>query len=220
MDNLLPLSLMIIIPLTNIAYWLLNNPSRGVHYLIIDIDKSIPFIKLFAIPYLMWQPFTFLTLVYLCLYYRKVYYKVLSNLIIGMIICYIIYYFFETAVPRPELYGNDFLTNLVRFIYSMDQPFNCFPSIHVLGCYTMIKGVKEISDKISIDKIVITLVSIIIILSTQFIKQHVILDLIFAIILADGTYRIISNVSLQKSFIKVSKQCWWLMKKGSTSKDI
>jgi hypothetical protein len=209
--SLLPLSIALFIPLIDSVYFYLNNPNRGVHSLVTDIDKSIPFIKLFVIPYLIWYPFLLITLVYFCFYYRETYYKVIFSFIIGMLICYIIYYFFQTAVPRPSLFGNDYLTRLVNFIYSSDNQFNCFPSIHVLTCYIIIKGIKDSKKKSSLIETATTIVGVLIILSTQFIKQHVILDLIFAVLLGDAIYKIIGKFNLERDYLWIRKQFSWLM---------
>jgi uncharacterized membrane protein YraQ (UPF0718 family) len=209
-----PLSLILMIPLINIIYMYLNNSSRGIHSLVTDIDKGIPFIKVFAIPYLIWSPFLFTTLIYLCFRYREVYYKVIISLIVGLILCFIIYYFFQTTVPRPQLNGNDFLTNLVKYIYFTDNPFNCFPSIHVLTSYMLIKGIKSCNNKISIDRIIITATSILIILSTQFIKQHVILDLIFAILIGNIIFKIVDSLSSEKNLKWVNERFRWFVLKN------
>ena len=210
---LLPLSLLLSIPIINNIYGDLNNSARGVHYLVTYLDKKIPFISEFSIPYLMLYPFILFTLIYFCIYYRKVYFKVMSSIIIGMVIFFIIYYMFQTSVPRPQLYGNSFFTNLVKYIYINDNPFNCFPSTHVFMSYLMIKGIKDTKKEVTFEKVFITTISIAIILSTQFIKQHVILDMIFAILLGEGIYRLVNHISLEGSLLWIKKLFWWLMTK-------
>ena len=210
---LFPLSLLLIIPIINNVYGTLNNSTRGVHYLVTYLDKKIPFISAFSVPYLMLYPFILFTLIYFCIYYRKIYYKVMSSIIIGMVIFFITYYAFQTSVPRPELYGNGFFTNLVKYIYSNDSPFNCFPSIHVFMSYLMIKGIKDAKKPITLEKVIITIIAVAIILSTQFIKQHVILDMIFAIILGEGIYRVVDYISIERSVLWTKKLFWWLTTK-------
>lgn len=194
--NLPPFCLIFLIPLINIFYPFLNNASRGVNYLVTDIDRNIPFIKLFAIPYFIWYLFVPASLVYIYFINEKNYYKVISSVIIGMLLSFIIYYFFQTTVPRPSLTGNDFLTNLLRFIYTMDSPYNCFPSIHVLTCYLMIKGTQINDEKNQIGRIIVAIIAVAIILSTQFIKQHVILDLISGILLGEIIYRFVCSFNV------------------------
>lgn len=207
--NIFRLSLMLLIPLVNVAYWYLNNPSRGLHYIATGIDQKVPFIKLFIIPYFMWYPFVLICLLYFCFYHTKTYYKVVFSIVFGLMSCYIIYYFFQTTVPRPELYGNDILTCLIRFIYTMDKPYNCFPSIHVLLCYLMIRGMNETRRGFSINKVLTVIMAITIMLSTQFTKQHVILDLVSAVFQGEVIYRMVS-ISLERSWLVFKNQSWIL----------
>lgn len=205
-EFLAPLSLLLLIPLVNLIYTYLNNSSRGFYSLVTDMDKAVPFVKAFAIPYLIWLPYIIGTLIYFCFKYRKVYYRTIISLLLGLLTCYIIYYFFQTSVPRPELIGNDTLTSLVRYIYNSDNPFNCFPSIHVLTSYLLIKAIRSCKKSVSGDEIIITSMSILIIMSTQFIKQHVILDLIFAILIDEAIFKVVGLLGFVKNFRDVKEK--------------
>lgn len=211
--NILYLSLMILIPVVNIAYGLLDNSVRGYYILVTEIDRKVPYIKEFIVIYWIWYPFIILSLIFFCIYHKETYYKVLFTIIIGMIVCYIIYFFFQTTVPRPEIYGKDFFSQFVRLTYKLDKPFNCFPSIHVLTSYSVIKGAKDaFKDNIK-GKTAIYITGILIILATQFVKQHVILDVIVAIILCEVIYRFIVGPVLERSFLWIKKFCLWLTMK-------
>lgn len=190
-QNLIPLSLMLIIPIVNIVYPLLNNNNRGVSTIITKIDTMVPFIKAFSVPYMAWYPFVILYLVYLCFNDRKTYYKSLISLILSLIVCYIIFFFFQTTVPRPQVQGNDLFSKIVMFIYKTDKPFNAFPSIHVITTYIVMRGIYSSKVRDSINMTVVIIVGMLIIFSTQFIKQHVILDLTFAILLGEVIYNIV-----------------------------
>lgn len=186
-ENMAPLSLILLIPFTNLLYEFLNNSSRGVHYLVTALDRGVPFIKVFAVPYLLWYPFILGGLVYLCINSREEYYKALRSIVAGMLICCFFYYIFQTSVPRPQLNDNGFMTGIVGFIYSSDNPYNCFPSIHVFTSYVIMKSIgnTDASKKVKSTAI---LIGVAVILSTQFIKQHVLIDMVFAMLLANYIY--------------------------------
>ncbi|MEA4827405.1 MAG: phosphatase PAP2 family protein [Clostridium sp.] len=188
-NNIVPLLFMLTIPISNIFYRILNNSSRGVYSLILDVDTKVPFIKEFIIPYIIWYPFIFIFLIYICLKNKEVYYRTLISINVGLIICYVIFYFFQTTVVRPELIETDIFTNIVRVIYSHDNPYNCFPSVHVITTYIVMHGINTVSKN---KRILISsnVIGILIILSTQFVKQHVILDLIFAVVLGEMAFRL------------------------------
>ncbi|MCY6959094.1 phosphatase PAP2 family protein [Clostridium brassicae] len=181
-NNIMPLSFMISIPILNIFYGLLNNESRGAYSLVCSIDRATPFLKAFVLPYLIWYPYIFLVMVYICFKNKKVYYKILFCLDIGFIISYVIFYFFQTTVARPYPVEQDIMTKLIGIVYSNDKPFNCFPSLHVLTTYFVMKGISKVESNKKVT-ITVNIAGILIILSTLFIKQHVIMDVIFAIVL-------------------------------------
>jgi membrane-associated phospholipid phosphatase len=181
--------------------------------LVTDIDKAVPFLKIFVFPYLTWYPFIFGCLIYFFIKDRRTYSRTLISLIIGILVSYTIYFVFQTTVPRPELSGTDLATRLVGFVYSMDMPYNCFPSLHVYESYIMIKAIRVSSIRNKMNTAIIYIISALIILSTQFIKQHVILDLISSVILGDILFSIVNSFSLRGIILWVRKHYSSLMMK-------
>lgn len=205
---------MLLIPLVNIFYEFLNNSSRGVYSLVTDLDNAIPFLKIFAIPYLMWYPFIIITLIYLCLNHRKIYYKAIATLVIGMLLSYLTFFLFQTTVPRPQLSGDDILTKIVQSIYGRDKPYNCFPSIHVLNSYAIMIGIRKSKCKNGVINVSVYITGLLIILSTVFIKQHVILDVFLGLQLAEMIYRTVDNFSVEKWLGLIKKiSSWWMSRK-------
>jgi membrane-associated phospholipid phosphatase len=189
-ENILALCLLLSIPLLNIIYQVLNNGERGARQLITAVDHQIPFLEIFVVPYLLWYAFIFLMFVYFCIYDRAIYYRTLISFCVGMLVCYVIYFFFQTTVPRPELAGNGIMTSMVQYVYGADQPFNCFPSIHVLSSYLMILGIRH-SKLWTIKKdIIVSSIAYSIILSTLFVKQHVVLDVVAGVLLGSLLFKL------------------------------
>ncbi|WP_374120487.1 phosphatase PAP2 family protein [Neobacillus sp. PS3-40] len=114
-----------------------------------------------------------------------------------------IYFFFQTTVPRPKLEGNSFLIELVQLIYSRDLPYNCFPSIHVLTSLAIMLGYLHLKIKHILHSIFIYITGTMIIISTLFVKQHVILDIFGALMLTLLTYGIVFELF---HFSKLSKK--------------
>jgi membrane-associated phospholipid phosphatase len=197
-DNILSLSLLLTIPLFHVFYVILNNSSRGVHSVATELDRTIPFIEEFIIPYVLWYAFIFIIFGYLCLKERPLYYKTLIAYLMGVGICYIIYYFFQTVVPRPTVVSDDWITSLVVYIYKSDAPYNGFPSIHVLTTYIMMKAI----NKCQINRwitICIYALGVLIIASTLFVKQHVLYDVISATLLGAIIFRWVYHFDLEKA---------------------
>jgi len=109
---------------------------------------------------------------------------------VGELICFVIYFFFQTTVPRPTIVGDNFFNNLVQWIYAHDRPFNCFPSIHVLTTFTIMLASLHIKNKHVIHHLCIHIIGTLIIISTLFVKQHVIFDMIGSMFLVTFLYGI------------------------------
>jgi membrane-associated phospholipid phosphatase len=192
----LSLSGLISIPLLHTFYNLLNNSQRGAYFLGTAIDEYIPFIDVFIIPYIIWYPFIFITMAIICWTDRKTYWKALITMQITMVVCYFIYFIFQTHVPRPEVIGNGFSSELVKLIYANDAPYNAFPSIHSLTSFLMLYAAFKASHLVKGLKIGIATMAIVIIISTLFVKQHVILDAISAVFLGYFVYNAVEFVSI------------------------
>lgn len=178
-----------------IFYGLLNEHTGNVLILSSPIDSLIPFIPSMIVPYLGWYPFVFIAMAYLCLKDRTVYIRALLTMNICAILCYIIYYYFQTSVPRPLFVPHGWADQMLLKLYERDQPFNCFPSIHALHSYVIMRAAiasKSISTRV---KMLISAGSITIILSTFMIKQHVIYDAIAASLLGEMVFIAVAGLA-------------------------
>lgn len=188
MKRFYPLSYLLLFVLTSVIYSIINQMPSDAVDVTTKIDEGIPFIKEFIIPYLLWYPFIYGLLIYYFFVDRKQYFVGLSSLITGKLICFVVYCFWQTTVPRPEVVGEDVFASLVRFIYSHDQPVNCLPSIHVMTTFIMMIIAYKRKENFKQEHAIVTVIGSIIILSTLFTKQHVILDALAGILVGYVVY--------------------------------
>lgn len=180
------------IPAIMLIYPYLNTPSRGVHTLVTSLDKAIPVVKWFVIPYVAWVGYITITLIYFCFKDPALAFKTILVFDLGLLACFLIYYFYQTVGPvRPEIIGHDLLSQLLQYVYQIDQPYNCFPSIHVMSSYLMIRAVRNHPRLNKWINWTIICFSTSIILATLLIKQHVIMDVVAAILLVNCLYKIV-----------------------------
>ena len=182
------------IPLISLTYPILNQYRGETNSVFTFVDKIIPFNKYFILPYVSWYVFIAIFSAILCIVDKERYLKLLITLNIGMITCYIIYYFYPTYVPRPMITGTDFLSNLVLNLYAADNPYNCFPSIHVLNSVLIALYIYESEKIYKLIKAICVIMSVSIILSTMFIKQHYFADVVAGIIFAFILYFSFKNL--------------------------
>jgi membrane-associated phospholipid phosphatase len=201
----LSLSLMLSLAVMGLFYDILNSPERGFVVLDSSLDRIIPYVPAMSIPYLGWYPFVFGVLAYLCAKDRLTYYRVLLSMNICVWICYLIYFNFQTMVPRPELTGTGLGASVLGWLYSQDRPYNCFPSIHSLHSYLVMRAVLSVPSIRKPIKILIAAGAATIIVSTLMIKQHVIYDALGAIILGECVLTIVTGLALYRRRRKESK---------------
>lgn len=182
-----PLAWLLAIPVLNIVYGILNRGGPDVTQLSIEWDHSIPFVPAFIIPYLLWYPYVFSMFIVFFRKDRSVYYRSLTLTCIGLVVCYLIYYVFQTTVPRPEIAYDGILNWLVGIVYMTDGPYNCFPSIHVLTSHIVLKAALQCKLSRGI-KAAAFVTSWLIIISTLFVKQHVLADVAGGILLSEALY--------------------------------
>ena len=168
-----------------LLYWLIklfqSNPIYINHYL----DDKIPFWGWMVYIYDMFYPFFVIAFFLLYKDDEKEYFKGIIALLIGVVFCNIIYLFMPTIMYRPVTPSYDPLTNLVlKITFFFDEPpLNCFPSLHCLFCFQEI--ISFIKSKCKTKrKIWVSCCAMLIILSTLFVKQHYIYDVLSALLIA------------------------------------
>ena len=176
------------------------------------LDDYIPFNEWFVIPYYLWFFFIFSTVAYFCLKSKEDFYKVTAFLFIGMTICLIIYTIWPNGQNlRPDLstIGRDnIFIRVVKVLYATDTSTNVCPSIHVfnsIGANIAIHRSERLK-KYKWLRIGSTILTVLISLSTMFLKQHSAFDAIAAITLSIIIYFLVYGWSDYKQASKAKEK--------------
>ena len=114
----------------------------------------------------------------------------------------IVFISYPSTVARPTVTGTDIFSLIAKFIYWIDTPTNCFPSLHCAISMLFILYICESKNTNTITKISVCIISILIMLSTLFTKQHVVVDFISGDILALIVYLIVKQSKKLPNYIK------------------
>lgn len=182
-DNIKHIWIVVVYAIIAAIYGVINRPWNKVYDMTTIFDIKMPFIKAFIVPYYSWYAFLGVGILFLLIKDKRNYYKALFSLCIGVTVCYIIFLLFQTTLTRPEVVGQDILSEMVRNMYRIDNPFNCFPSIHVYTTFVLGYFILKIENINYYQKTIVITSGVSIILSTVFVKQHLILDVIAALVL-------------------------------------
>lgn len=168
-----------------VFYFITENliPIEKCHVVHCALDDLIPFCEWFVIPYVLWYLLIFISLGYFLLYNVDSFKKLQSYIFITQIVAMIIYISYPSCQNlRPSEFARDnFLTNVVAFLYSIDTNTGVLPSLHC--AYSIGIATVWLKNKSAhpLFKAFIIAFAFIICLSTMFIKQHSALDFLAAI---------------------------------------
>lgn len=161
------------------------------------LDDYIPFMEIFVIPYLLWFAYIAVTVIYFMFTSRKDYYRYCAFLFIGMTICLTIYTIWPNghylranlnAIGRDNIF-----IKIVRMLYKIDTSTNVCPSIHVYNSIGAMIAIRKSERLHNIRWIQISapILTVLICMSTVFLKQHSVIDVMSAVGLSVIMYVII-----------------------------
>ncbi len=171
--------------------------TTNYHVITSPLDKYIPFCELFVIPYYLWFAYMTAVLVYFIFFSASIqeYNQLAFTLGIGMTVFLVISLLYPNGLHlRPEVFPRDnLLTRWVAGLYRTDTPTNVFPSIHVfnsVAAYLAIRRCQALKKRRGI-QLASLILSILIVLSTMFLKQHSVTDVTAALLMNFVLYVVI-----------------------------
>ena len=182
-----------------VSFMLVERSDVKIHIIHSLADDRIPFCEYFIIPYVLWYFFLIGTVIYFALSCpsKKEYYQYLATLGVGMTLFLLISYVYPNGQQlRSELTGDGAFISAVRFLYKIDTPTNIFPSMHVFNatasCIALYQNEKCRKNRLFTMAQIVLTVSII--LSTMFLKQHSVADVMTALILNILCYQLFYKI--------------------------
>ena len=169
-----------------------KRPANLIH---MNLDDKIPFCEVFIVPYLLWFVYISAVVLYFFFKDKQDYYRACTFLFTGMTVFLVV----STLWPnghhlRPAVMPRDnIFSTMVAMLYKTDTPTNLWPSIHVynsLGAHFAVFRNEKLHRKpvVHIGSLVLC---VSIILSTMFLKQHSVFDVLTAFIVAAVMYIVV-----------------------------
>jgi len=146
------------------------------------LDKIIPVWPIWSVMYLLLISFWSIALIYMALKMEeRLYRAAFTAAVLTIVPAMTIFILWPNYIIRPELVGSNIFTRILQWVYNFDSPYNALPSGHMY--MTILTGLYFTRWYPKV-KWWMVLITILMIPSTLFTKQHVILDLIAATVLA------------------------------------
>ncbi|SCW55863.1 hypothetical protein SAMN02910456_01848 [Ruminococcaceae bacterium YRB3002] len=156
----------------------------------LPIDDYFPLIKEFIIIYIPIAYGQWIYGFYLAARERKACcYRIFTAEIIAKLICMACFLIIPTTMVRHDVTATDFLSRWVQSVYNTDPADNLFPSIHCLESYILTRA--AFSRKIGMErcpawfKWASVPVTALVFASTLFLRQHVFVDVIAAVVVVE-----------------------------------
>ena len=188
------LPLISIFVLNCLIYWGSSALTAGRYHFdfTMAFDREVPLLPVFVWFYILAFPFWAVGYLLAARRGKDMFYRFVATDLTIHFICFICFILIPTTNIRPEIPGNTLSEKILALVYSLDggnSPSNLFPSIHCYVSWMCWKGV-EGSEKVPKWYQRFSLVfAILIIISTQVLKQHYIVDAAAALLLVEFFWR-------------------------------
>lgn len=158
--------------------------TDNYHIVFSPLDDLIPFNEFFLVPYLFWFVYLVGMIVYALLYETDTFVRMMRYIILTYSAAMLVYLIYPTAQElRPAAFARDNLfTRFLTHFYAFDTNTNVCPSIHVIGSLAVLSAAWN-SRRFRTPgwRAAFALAAVLISISTVFLKQHSILDVIAAL---------------------------------------
>lgn len=152
------------------------------------LDDKIPFVPWTVAIYFGCYVFWIVNYIIGCRQDREEAFRFLSADLLSKLVCLICFLFLPTTNVRPAVEGNSIWDELMRILYQIDAADNLFPSIHCSTSWFCFLAVRK-NDKIpKWYALASLLMALSVCVSTLTTKQHVLMDVIGGVALAEGSY--------------------------------
>lgn len=179
-DVLLALFLGAVSVAAYLIYPVLNHGPARI-FLQTPLDRAIPLVPVMVIAYLSLIPLIVAAAVVLAIADVRRVQALALAVTVALLASYLVYVLAQSYVIRPSPAGRDWLTAAVRQVYSLDPPYNDFPSLHT--CLSAIVAVLWLRTHRRTGALVAAWCSLIV-ASTVLIRQHYLADVAGGLVIA------------------------------------
>ncbi len=183
-------------PVYGVLFFALERLRRPAQYHVMHtaLDDMIPFCEIFVVPYVFWFLFLIGIHCYTAKHNAAAFKRLMAFITISHTCALAVFFLFPTCQHlRPLVFERqNAFTELTAFFYRIDTSTNVCPSLHVVGSMAVWYAARDaglFSRKGC--RVFFSASTILICLSTVFLKQHSALDVAAGLLLSDLTYRLV-----------------------------
>lgn len=173
------LALGVVAFVASLPYDALNHGPNAV-FLRTPLDDAIPVVGPFVVPYVSLRPLLYVSAVVFLLASARIFRSAALAMAAAFAVSYVFYVVMQSYVDRPQLGGDDVFSRMIRDVYASDQPYNDFPSLHASLSTVFALHWWRLDRRAGA---VVGIWATLIVLSTVFVKQHYVPDVVAGVAL-------------------------------------
>lgn len=183
-------------PLYGAIFFVLERVRRPVQYHVMhtELDDWIPFCEVFVIPYIFWFLFLIGIHCYTARHNADAFKRLMTFVAVSHTCALAIFFLYPTCQHlRPLAFERqNLLTQATAFFYRIDTSTNVCPSLHVVGSMAVWYAARYagLFSRRGC-RVFFSAATVLICLSTVFLKQHSVLDVAAGLLLSDLIYRLV-----------------------------
>lgn len=178
-----------------------------LHYGETSLDLRIPFIPAWVTVYYLSFASWIVSAIWIFAGEPAHSYRVACAYVLAMLISGALFFIYPMTLHRPEPTGGDLFSRWVRWLYQIDSPTNLCPSLHVMASYFCWRGTFGCRHIPRWYKWFNFIFLILVCLSVLFVKQHVIVDIPAAVLIAEFTIKISEKCRLERVPLSLIARC-------------
>ena len=175
------------------------------------IDDQIPFWTWMIVFYVFSYAFWAVGFVIIGRESREVCYHFLSGEIIAKIFCLVFFLAFPTEMadwPSGQFEIENAFDWTTQMIYDADEPNNLFPSIHCLESWVVFRGSLKCKKMGNWYRVSCLLITLGIFASTVFVKQHVVVDILGGVLVAEAGFFLARKLRAGRVFELIERKLY------------
>lgn len=135
---------------------------------------------------------------------KEKWFRFLTADLLAELVCGACFLLLPATNVRPEVAGNGVCDQLVRLLYQIDPAQNLFPSIHCVVSWFCYIGLREEKEKFPLwYRLAVAAFAVAVCVSTLFLKQHVLADVLAGVLLAELCYGLCRRTELYRPLMKL-----------------
>lgn len=206
------LPLLSILAMNSLVYWGSNVMTMGRYHFdfTTDFDRAVPLIPQFIWIYMLAFVFWAVNYVLAAQRGKDGFYRFVATDLTVHLACFVVFLLVPTTNIRPEIAGDTISQKVLQLIYMMDggnSPSNLLPSIHCYVSWMSWRSVHKRKEIPSWYQKFSFVFAVFIIISTQVLKQHYIVDAIAGILLVELVWRFYEKGNHHQKLMQFFEKC-------------